>query len=551
MGQPSLSQVHQSFIYKIVRGQAVPLILLGDVESISGTEKFAASGNTANGFGSPDVSNVTGQSPTPAEAAVISRNSTKKPKDQTPYLSYIRMLEREQQPKDILERYRSGYQDHLQIPLQPLADDLESSTYEVFEKDPVKYLQYEKAITQALIDWKEQSKPGSGPDGRVVIAVVGAGRGPLVSRALQACDSSGIDIDLWAVEKNPNAYVVLQRRNEKEWLNRVKLIASDMRSWKGPSPLSDRSWIAVGKQPSSRFEEPLGKYSPTRPHYQIDIIISELLGSFGDNELSPECLDGILPLLNPEAGISIPASYTAYMTPITAPKLYADISNRFKNDDSAYDRPWVVMLYAIDYLSTNTTSTSSSESTTTPNIFPVWSFHHGPSVSAPIDPSNRHNVRHARLTFRIRDRGVCHGLGGYFEATLYPGIELSTNPNSIDIKSPGMISWFPIYFSLKVCFSHSRVSPLYDDFIPGRNLARTKLFDLILLISSRQTPLYIPDNAELTVSMSRCTDARKVWYDWTVESWGWTNLIGRGREKQRVRLGGGELGSSKKVGCLM
>jgi len=25
---------------------------------------------------------------------------------------------------------------------------------------------------------------------------------------------------------------------------------------------------------------------------KVDILISELLGSFGDNELSPECLDG-------------------------------------------------------------------------------------------------------------------------------------------------------------------------------------------------------------------------------------------------------------------
>lgn len=26
--------------------------------------------------------------------------------------------------------------------------------------------------------------------------------------------------------------------------------------------------------------------------FQCDILVSELLGSFGDNELSPECLDG-------------------------------------------------------------------------------------------------------------------------------------------------------------------------------------------------------------------------------------------------------------------
>ena len=29
-----------------------------------------------------------------------------------------------------------------------------------------------------------------------------------------------------------------------------------------------------------------------KPESKVDIIVSELLGSFGDNELSPECLDG-------------------------------------------------------------------------------------------------------------------------------------------------------------------------------------------------------------------------------------------------------------------
>lgn len=29
-----------------------------------------------------------------------------------------------------------------------------------------------------------------------------------------------------------------------------------------------------------------------QPDTKADIMISELLGSFGDNELSPECLDG-------------------------------------------------------------------------------------------------------------------------------------------------------------------------------------------------------------------------------------------------------------------
>ena len=44
---------------------------------------------------------------------------------------------------------------------------------------------------------------------------------------------------------------------------------------------------------------------------QPDIVVSELLGSFGDNELSPECLDGVTSLLKPTT-INIPQSYTSY-----------------------------------------------------------------------------------------------------------------------------------------------------------------------------------------------------------------------------------------------
>lgn len=55
--------------------------------------------------------------------------------------------------------------------------------------------------------------------------------------------------------------------------------------------------------------------------------MSELLGSFGDNELSPECLDGTSNWLTPET-ISIPQSYTSYLAPIASHKLYTDIQQR-------------------------------------------------------------------------------------------------------------------------------------------------------------------------------------------------------------------------------
>lgn len=422
-----------------------PWILLCDVGPIPGLDNPDSRVSTADGFISP---NAAQDAPTPAEAAQQKQTGNKKPDDPNPHLSYIRWLQRKQPPRTILERFGAGYQDYLQAPLQPLADNLESITYEVFEKDPIKYDQYEKAVAQALGDWVQQGKPASGPNGRIVVAVVGAGRGPLVTRALQASEATGVDIELWALEKNPNAYVLLQRHNEHTWQNRVNLVKSDMRSWKGPLPEAPQDY------PQSDIASP----SDSGPkHYPIDILISELLGSFADNELSPECLDGILPLLNPTHGLSIPSSYTAYLTPIAAPKLHADIAARMPADPTASNTPYVVMLHAIDYLSTTSPASPSAAEPAPlpmPNILPAWSFTHGPQAPLPPRSQNEHNTRDARLTFRTRDRAVCHGLAGYFEAVLYPGTELSTNPLTMDAKSGGMMSWFPIYFPLKVSNPH-------------------------------------------------------------------------------------------------
>ena len=44
------------------------------------------------------------------------------------------------------------YHDYLQMPLQPLYHNLESQTYETFEEDPVKYVNYEEAVFRCLLD---------------------------------------------------------------------------------------------------------------------------------------------------------------------------------------------------------------------------------------------------------------------------------------------------------------------------------------------------------------------------------------------------------------
>jgi protein arginine N-methyltransferase 5 len=59
---------------------------------------------------------------------------------------------------DTTRKYIKGYEDCLQNPLQPLMDNLESTVYEVFEKDPIKYQQYQIAIQQALLDRVSESE---------------------------------------------------------------------------------------------------------------------------------------------------------------------------------------------------------------------------------------------------------------------------------------------------------------------------------------------------------------------------------------------------------
>ena len=106
--------------------------------------------------------------------------------------------------------------------------------------------------------------------------------GPLVRAALEAARKAQRQIKVFAVEKNPNAIVTLLTQKEDTWKDTVDVISSDMRKW------------------NPRQED------------KADIIVSELLGSFGDNELSPECLYSAQHLFKDDA-ISIPTSYTSWV----------------------------------------------------------------------------------------------------------------------------------------------------------------------------------------------------------------------------------------------
>src|SRR5690606_27475304 len=127
------------------------------------------------------------------------------------------------------------------------------------------------------------------------LMVLGAGRGPIVDAAVRAARGFHGEVRLFVVEKNPSAVVTLTHRARDDWADmQVTIVRSDMRSW--------------------------------QTEVRADIIVSELLGSWGDNELSPECLDGAQSLLKP-SGISIPAAYTSYLAPVASAKLHGTIAS--------------------------------------------------------------------------------------------------------------------------------------------------------------------------------------------------------------------------------
>ncbi|KFA47760.1 hypothetical protein S40293_07133 [Stachybotrys chartarum IBT 40293] len=505
-GFPSLSKHHQALIFSYMRLKNAPWLLLCDL----GPDVSHIKGDAQSLLSNIDMSVNDQDFPSLTVASQTSQEPEGRSSRFSDYINYIKWLESQQEPLSPLEGpTMTSFQDWLQSPLQPLSDNLESATYEVFEGDPVKYNQYEAAVFEALSEWKTLGKPTS-KDGVVVIAVAGSGRGPLVTRALKAAEDSGVPVEVWAVEKNPNAYVYLLRQNQTVWGGKVKVIKTDMRAWKGPV---------------------VSESSDSGPVYgKVDILISELLGSFGDNELSPECLDGIQHVLSKPHGISIPSSYTAHLSPISTPKIYADILSRSPSEPTAFQTPWVVRLFALDFVCQRVPGS--------PRFQEAWEFSHpipestiqaveamrsggvvgggGGSMSGAAG-ANDHNSRYCHLTFVSRTRGVTHGLAGYFESTLYESqleghkgdkVEISIHPERIDEKSKDMISWFPIFFPLK-------------------------------------EPMYFPADTELEVSMWRQTDDTKVWYEWLVEAWTWVG------PSARIKVASSELCSSRSVACLM
>ncbi|XP_073223970.1 protein arginine N-methyltransferase 1.5-like isoform X3 [Cicer arietinum] len=185
-----------------------------------------------------------------------------------------------------------------------------------------------------------------------------------------------------------------------------------------------------------------------------DILVSDLLGSFGDNELAPESLDGAQRFLKKD-GISIPSSYTSFLQPVTAWKLHSAI--KAKEDILRFETAYMAKMHNVARLAPSQ---------------PLFTFTH------PKSSNKESNNRYRNLQFVIPESAVVHGFAGYFDATLYKDVHLGTEPTKA---TPGVITWDDHYFPLR-------------------------------------EPICVHRGSTLEVNFWRCCDYTKVWYEWCVTS---------------------------------
>lgn len=74
------------------------------------------------------------------------------------YYQYLCYLFKNHDELDEEEKIEVNYRNYLQSPLQPLADNLEAATYEVFENDTIKYDIYEDSLYKAFLDKKRYGR---------------------------------------------------------------------------------------------------------------------------------------------------------------------------------------------------------------------------------------------------------------------------------------------------------------------------------------------------------------------------------------------------------
>lgn len=193
------------------------------------------------------------------------------------------------------------------------------------------------------------------------------------------------------------------------------------------------------------------------PPLRAHLLVSELLGSFGDNELSPECLHGAANagrLLRP-GGVCIPAACESWLAPCAAAGLADAVAARAACGGggppgapppaaggggygaAAWDTPYVVRLHRAALLAPPQRVFRFAHPAPPAGAGggdPAAAAPGGLAADAEAAAAGADHSRAARLSFDLPPGAPAarvHGLAGFFTATLFGDVVLSTLPGAV------------------------------------------------------------------------------------------------------------------------
>lgn len=184
-------------------------------------------------------------------------------------------------------------------PLWPPWSNVE---YEALERDTAKYFLYYCAINAACSDFAKER-----PNTIINILVLGPGRGRLVEYSIDCLNMNNLKGVIQVIESNVSCCNVLEEKY------------SDVTNVYVHPPMtirdSDEILSYIQSKSASSSIKLLSKDK------NIDIIVSELFGSFPDNEFMPEILRTCIELFGTEKCFSIPAEYESFIMPVFSAEL--------------------------------------------------------------------------------------------------------------------------------------------------------------------------------------------------------------------------------------
>lgn len=283
--------------------------------------------------------------------------------------------------KNLLDRRNrlNRHNDLIINPLNPLVNDLDIPVYQTFRKDRNKYHKYQQAIELAINDLcskYDEFNP-------LNVLIIGPGLGDLVDITYKL-SSSDNPIKITIIEKNHKVLPYLTRLNQEHWNHQVELMDDDVRN--------------------------LTDFITTRG---FDLIISEMLGSFGCNELFPEIL------LDIHLKIMIPNVVTAFISPIYSPLITT-------NGTTNWTSPFLNNLTNYYQLS---------------DLHELWNWDYSEDI--------REGYNESELKIQMKIGGTINGIMGVFQADLY-GDNIITNAKTYPIMFSDNYckSWYPMIFPI-------------------------------------------------------------------------------------------------------